>query len=94
MVQLYPVHDGIAGAALRELRRFQRILVARGQEKSVTFTLRDRDLSIVDQEGKRRSVQAPIEAWIGGGQPVADHKDSSAGVRTHFAVTSEKTLPE
>ena len=94
VVQLYLTHDGIAGAALKELRGFQRVHLARGQEKTVTFTLRDRDLSIVDPEGKRRIARGPIQAWIGGGQPVPDHKESSAGARTQFVVTSEKTLPE
>ncbi|HLX86422.1 MAG TPA: glycoside hydrolase family 3 C-terminal domain-containing protein [Terriglobales bacterium] len=95
VVQLYLTHTGVAGAANRELRGFQRIHLARGQAKTVTFTLRDRDLSIVDADGKRRIVNGTVKAWIGGGQPVAEEsKSSSSGVSTKFGITSEKMLPE
>ncbi len=69
VVQLYLMHDGVAGASLKELRGFQRIHLAHGQSKTVTFSLHDRDLSIVDADGKRRIVNGTIKAWIGGGQP-------------------------
>jgi beta-glucosidase len=98
VVQLYLLHDAVAGAALKELRGFQRIHLARGQSKTVTFDLRGRDLSIVDAEGKRRIVQGPVRAWIGGGQPAtteaAADRTGAAGVSTQFKITSETTLPE
>jgi beta-glucosidase len=95
VVQLYLTHDGVAGAALRELRGFERIHLARGQTKTVKFSLRDRDLSIVDTDGKRRIVNGAVRAWIGGGQPAtASNKIVSNGVGTQFSITSEKTLPD
>jgi beta-glucosidase len=95
VVQLYLTHPGVPGAAMRELRGFQRIHLARGQSKKVVFSLRDRDLSIVDAEGKRRIVSGTVDAWIGGGQPSAtDSKNGTTGVRTQFKITSASTLPD
>ena len=94
VVQLYLTHEGVASTALKELRGFQRIHLARGQSKVVTFSLRDRDLSIVNTEGKRLIVTGTIKAWIGGGQPGGGNKHASDGVSTQFKITSERTLPD
>jgi beta-glucosidase len=95
VVQLYLTHEGVAGAALKELRGFQRIHLARSQSKTVTFSLRDRDLSVVDADGKRRIMNGTVRAWIGGGQPaVAASKSAAAGVATQFKIASESTLPD
>jgi beta-glucosidase len=93
VVQLYLRHEGLAGAALRELRGFERIHLASGQSKRVAFSLRDRDLSVVDTQGKRRIAAGLVQVWIGGGQPSSDtHK--VAGVSTGFKIASEKALPD
>jgi beta-glucosidase len=94
VVQLYLMHDGATGAALRELRGFQRIHLARGENKIVTFDVHDRDLSIVDAEGKRRIVSGTVKAWIGGGQPAAADKIGAAGVAAQFKITSEAALSD
>jgi beta-glucosidase len=94
VVQLYLTHEGVAGTALKELRGFQRIHLARGQSKVVTFSLGDRDLSIVNTEGKRLIVSGTIKAWIGGGQPDGPNKHISDSVSTQFKITSERTFPE
>jgi beta-glucosidase len=95
VAQLYLTHEGVAGTSLKELRGFQRIHLARGETLTVTFTLRERDLSIVDADGKRRIVPGTIKAWIGGGQPAATGSNSvSNGVSTQFSITSEKVLPD
>jgi beta-glucosidase len=94
VVQLYLTHEGVAGAALKELRGFQRIHLARGQSQTVTFTLRGRDLSIVDADGKRRIVNGVVKAWVGGGQPAVAEKTGPAGVSTQFTITSGATLPD
>ena len=97
VVQLYLTHQGIPGAPLRELHGFQRIHLLRGQSRRVTFSLRDRDLSVVDADGQRRIRSGLIQAWIGNGQP-ATHATStmpaSVGVTMHFNITSEELLPE
>jgi beta-glucosidase len=95
VVQIYLTHDGISPAALKELRGFQRIHLPHGQSMKVTFTLRDRALSIVDVDGKRRIASGLVHAWLGGGQPTAEATpDSTAGVSTRFTITSERALPD
>jgi len=95
VVQIYLTHDGISPAALKELRGFQRIHLPHGQSMKVTFTLRDRALSIVDVDGKRRIASGLVHAWLGGRQPTAEATpDSTAGVSTRFTITSERALPD
>ena len=95
VVQLYLSHEGVEGAALKELHGFQRIHLARGQSRTVTFTLRDRDLSVVDAAGTRRIVGGQVKVWIGGSQPGgASEKIASAGAGTEFNITSERVLPD
>lgn len=95
VVQLYINHAAVSGAALRALRGFQRVHLDRGQSKTVTFSLRDRDLSIVDGAGKTRIVPGTVNVWIGGGQPVARAAlPKTAGIQTQFAITGSATLPD
>jgi len=94
VVQLYLTHEGVAGAARKELHGFQRIHLARGQTRTVTFKISDRDLSVVENDGLRRIVNGTVKTWIGGGQPPAAANALSAdGVSAQFTITSEKTLP-
>jgi beta-glucosidase len=92
VVQLYLSHAGFAGAALRELHGFERIHLAAGESKTVTFTLRDRDLSVVDAQGKRQIAAGQVQVWIGGGQP-SSGPIKAAGVSTGFQIASAKVLP-
>jgi beta-glucosidase len=92
VVQLYLTHAGLAGAPLRELRGFKRIHLAPGQSQNVIFTLQDRDLSVVDADGKRLIPSGEVRAWIGGGQP-SGSAGKVAGVGTGFRITSAKDLP-
>jgi beta-glucosidase len=95
VVQLYLTHAGVAGAPIRALCGFQRVYLDRGQSKTVTFSLRERDLSIVDQAGKRRIVPGTVSVWIGGGQPVVRAAlPKTAGIQTQFAITGDATLPD
>src|SRR5208282_4807680 len=95
VVQLYLMHPGVKGAPLRALKGFQRIHFERGEERIVKFVLRDRDLSIVDESGRRRIVPGKVEVWIGGGQPVATSSLAEpAGAATQFTITSEAALPD
>ena len=94
VVELYLTHSGVPGAPLRALKGFQRIHLTRGQKKTVSFTIRDRDLSVVDESGKHRIVPGTVKVWIGGGQPVARAGlPKTAGAETEFTITSEATLP-
>ncbi|HEY4354214.1 MAG TPA: glycoside hydrolase family 3 C-terminal domain-containing protein [Acidobacteriaceae bacterium] len=90
VVELYLQHEGVREAPLRELKGFQRIHLQRGETRSVNFTLHERDLGAVDEDGKRVLIPGNVKVWIGGGQP---HVGGS-GVSTEFKVTSSKVLPD
>jgi beta-glucosidase len=95
VVQLYLAHVSLDGAPLRSLAGFARVHLDRGEKKTVKFVLRDRDLSIVDVSGKHRILPGEVEAWIGGGQPIATSSLAKpAGVTAQFTITSEATLPD
>ena len=95
VVQLYITHAGTSGTPLRALRGFERVHLDRGQSKTVTFALRDRDLSIVDASGRTRIVSGTVNVWIGGGQPARRAAlPKIAGIQTQFAITGEATLPD
>ena len=95
VVQLYLTHSGVAGAPIRALQGEQRVHLARGAKQTVTFTLQDRALSIVDEAGKRRIVPGVVDVWIGGGQPeLRSALPKTAGVATKFTIVGEATLPD
>jgi len=95
VVQLYLAHHGVAGAPLRALQGFKRVHLERGQRKTVSFPLRGRELSIVDESGKHRIARGAVEVWVGGGQDgVRSGLPKTAGVRTRFTITSGATLPD
>ncbi len=95
VVQLYLAHPGVDGAPIRTLAGFQRIHVDAAASKTVDFTLRDRDLSVVDDIGVRRIVAGPVDVWIGGGQPIAGPgQPQTTGTRTTFTITSGATLED
>jgi beta-glucosidase len=76
------------------LKGFQRVHLAKGEKKTVSFTLNNRDLSIVDPNGKRRVVAGTVEAWLGGGQPVKRAASETPGMKTQFSITGDATLPD
>ena len=95
VVELYLSHPGIDGAPIRALVGFQRVHLAASASQTVSFTLHDRDLSIVDENGVLRVVPGPVEVWIGSGQPIAGPgQPSTKGVAAKFTITSAATLDE
>jgi beta-glucosidase len=96
VVQLYLTHVGVAGAPLRALQGFQRVHLDRGEQKTVSFTVRDRGLSIVDEAGKHRIVPGTVDVWVGGSQPLARSgmAKPAAGAQTQFTISGEATLPD
>src|SRR6266567_8749261 len=95
VVQLYLSHPGVEEAPIRALTGFQRIHLDASASQSVSFTLHDRDLSIVDESGIRRVVPGAVDVWVGGGQPVAGPgQPQTKGASTKFTITSSVTLPD
>jgi beta-glucosidase len=92
VVQLYLTHADVPGAPLRALAGFQRVHLDSNQKKTVTFALRDRALSIVDEAGKHLVVPGTVQLWVGGGQPGGS--STIPGAATQFTITSEVTLPD
>ncbi len=97
VVELYlahPAHPGADGAPIRALAGFERVHLAKGETKTVSFPLKDRALSVVDGKGVRRIEKGDVGVWIGGGQPVARAASQNPpGAETHFTITGSKTLP-
>jgi beta-glucosidase len=95
VVELFLTHEGVPGAPTRELKGFHRVHLARGEKQSVTFTLDERDLSSVDEEGQRRLVPGEVKVWIGDGQPILSPRLANPnGVTTSFKITKQVTLPD
>ncbi|HUE42411.1 MAG TPA: glycoside hydrolase family 3 C-terminal domain-containing protein, partial [Candidatus Sulfotelmatobacter sp.] len=94
VVQLYLTHTGVEGAPIRALKGFQRVHLAKSENKTVTFTLNNRDLSIVDPIGKRRVVAGTVEVWVGGGQPLKRGASETGGTRTQFSIIGDDVLPD
>jgi len=94
VVQLYLTHAGVPGAPLRALAGFQRLHFAPGAKKTVSFVLHDRDLSVVDESGAHRIIPGKVQAWIGGGQPIATiGAPKPPGAAVEFNLVNEVTLP-
>jgi beta-glucosidase len=95
VVQLYLAHPGLEGAPIRALAGFKRVHLQASTSQFVSFTLRDRDLSIVDETGVRRIVAGPVDVWAGGGQPIAGPGQPLAkGAPARFTITSNVTFDD
>ncbi len=95
VVEVYVSHTDVSGAPIRSLAGFTRVHLDRGEQKAVTFKLGDRQLSIVDDAGKRHILPGVVTLWIGGGQPVAGVGQSiPPGAQTQFRIITQADLPD
>jgi beta-glucosidase len=95
VVELYVSHPELDGAPIRSLAGFQRVHLDRGETRTVSFTLHDRELSIVDEDGTRRVPKGVVSIWIGGGQPtVGEGQSARNGAYTSLSIATESVLPE
>lgn len=79
VVELYVTGENkTADIPLRSLKGFKRIFLKRGESRTVDFTLKKEDLSIMDNSGKPKVIPGKISISVGGCQP--DEK-SIAGKR-------------
>jgi beta-glucosidase len=72
VVQLYLSFPDVPGAPKVALRGYQRITLAPGEKRQVTFTLSPRDLSAVSTDGTRMVMAGQYRVHIGSGQPGTD----------------------
>ncbi len=92
VVQLYVSHPG-KSSAIRSLRGFQRVTLAKGEARDVRFTLDADALSMVDAAGRRHVSAGEVRLWIGGGQPDQPaHLQPAAGMAATLTVTGEQVL--
>jgi beta-glucosidase len=69
VVQLYVTPPPGGGAPLRSLKGFERITLAPGGTRTVSFRLTPRDLAFADSKGVMRTRKGDYSLWVGGGQP-------------------------
>jgi beta-glucosidase len=95
VVELYVTHPDVTGAPIRALAGFTRVHLAAGEQRTVTILLHNREISVVDEAGKRHIAPGTVDLWIGGGQPIAGVGQAPPpGVKIQFRVMSEATLPD
>ncbi len=86
VVQLY-LTDVAASAPvpIRTLVGFDRITLQRGEKRTVTFTITPRQMSLIDDGGKRVIEPGEFAISVGGGQVGLTGKFSVAGEKTDVA---------
>jgi beta-glucosidase len=93
VVQIYMSRNDIAGSPIRSLIGFKRVHIAKGTTQKVSFELSERDLSSVDENGKRALVAGKVDLWIGGGQPQQRAGlVPAAGVASSFTIKANKDI--
>jgi beta-glucosidase len=90
VVQLYLKFPPVKGAPLVALRGFQRIHLEAGASQKVHFELKNRDLSMVTDDGHPIIADGDYTISIGGAPP----DTGGPGVTGHFRVEGRIALPE
>jgi len=89
VAQLYLAVPGRPATPVRSLKGYDRVHLAPGESKTVTFKLDPRDLAFADAKGVMRITPATYRLWVGGGQP-----DTGApGVAGSFTTMGALVLP-
>jgi beta-glucosidase len=90
VVQVYLEFPKVPGAPLRALRGFTRVHLAPGESRHVPITLRERDLSMVNDAGYHIVAPGPYRVSIGSGQPLP----GANVLQSNFTITGERRLPD
>jgi len=90
VVQLYLKFPPVKGAPLVALRGFERIHLDAGASQKVHFELKQRDLSMVTEDGNPIIPAGDYTISIGGGQP----ETGAPAVKGHFHIDGQYALPE
>ena len=90
VVELYLTQPKQAHTPIRTLGGFERIHLAPGESRHVTFTLDPRTIGQVNEQGERVIVPGRYQVFVGGAQP----GESEGGVTATFEVAGPAmTLP-
>ncbi|HEV2273963.1 MAG TPA: glycoside hydrolase family 3 C-terminal domain-containing protein [Acidobacteriaceae bacterium] len=88
VAELYLRGPRTQGAELRSLRSFDRVTLAAGETRHLSFALDPRRLSEVDESGKRSVSPGSYTVFVGGGQP-----GEAEGVQADFTIEGTQSLP-
>ncbi len=89
VAELYLKAPASATAPLQALSGFQRIHLAAGETRHLTFTLNPRNLSLVTATGAHTILPGAYTVSVGGSQPEANGN----GVHAAFQITGTRVLP-
>jgi beta-glucosidase len=89
VAELYLEFPPSAGAPLRALRGFARVHLLPGENRHLTYTLKPRDLSMVNEQGEHVVAPGEYTIFVGGAQP----GETSGGVKAKLIITGEMKLP-
>ena len=89
VAELYLLPVALETSPQKSLRAFERIHLETGQTKTVTFHLSERDLSFVDDKGRRAVRAGHYRIFVGGGQPGT----GAPGREVSVAITGHHELP-
>jgi beta-glucosidase len=89
VAELYLEFPSLPGAPARALRAFTRVHLAPGESRHVSFTLRPRDLSMVNEQGEHVVAPGDYNVFVGGAQP----GETAGGVKTGLTISGEAKLP-
>ena len=90
VVQLYlSKQDNAPAQLVRALRGFERVHLAPGETRQVTFALSPRELSLVTEQGEHMILSGKYQFFVGGGQP----GHGAPGVDASFETIGEAKLP-
>lgn len=89
VVELYVAPPRLAGSPRWSLQAFARVNIAAHQTRHVHFNLDPRQLSLVDEKGRRSMRAGEYSLYVGGGQP----KGMLPVVSTEFSIRGSVDLP-
>lgn len=89
VAQLYIEPVGRPDLPRRSLKGFERVRLAPGETRQISFALDPRDLAFADEKGAMRVTAGAYRIWTGGGQPGT----GAPGVSTTIRIAGNKMLP-
>ncbi|RBG31816.1 glycoside hydrolase family 3 protein, partial [Xanthomonas oryzae pv. oryzae] len=90
VAQVYLQYPDRPQSPLRSLVGFQRVHLAAGEQRTLTFNLDARALSDVDRSGQRAVEAGNYTLFVGGGQP----DTGAAGNAASFSIQGRSPLPK
>jgi len=89
VAELYLEFPPAPGAPARALRGFERVHLAPAETRHLTYTLKPRDLSMVNDNGEHVVASGEYTIFVGGAQP----GNTAGGAKAKLTITGEVELP-